>query len=242
MKQIFQTEEFAKAWNDYQSRKDPLRTELMNPILVNEIGNLSGHLVLDAGCGNGIFKNNLVNSKSRLFVEFDISAHLARIAKTNQPSSEVVVADIVGAIPYKSSSFDVVICYNVLMELPDVQRAVNELARVTKSFCFIHVVIVHPLYHLFVNDRRSKDESIFERLQRYSQDELIYLTTIPGFDNFAVHRRSISTYVNHFIRSKLTIKKMLEIPISEAVAKEDPKFTSLIGVPVFIYFKLERLA
>ncbi len=243
-KSLYQSKQFAEVWDRFQTEKeDIVRTRLMNLILIKNIGNLKGKAVLDAGCGNGFFLRSLLKLNPEKICAFDISPYFIDIAKKRykrQGSVFFKVGDIMKRIPFGNEEFDCVVCYNVLMDIPKITKAVQELARVTKSAGSIHVVVVHPIYNLFFNDVRARAECVDERLRRYTKEEGLLVKTLPGFVNFAVYRRPIADYVNEFIKNKLYLEKMLEVPISEEIAKIDKKYKERIGIPVFVYFKLKK--
>ena len=239
-KSIYQSGKFARAWHERQTKhKDFLRTDLMNPILLKEAGDLTGLSVLDAGCGNGFLLGDLVARKPNLLTAFDISSYLVRVAADGNPSADLAIGDA-AAMPYESNVFDVVICYNVLMDLLDVPGTAQELSRVAKLNGVIHVVIVHPLYNLFVNDRLAQTESTMDRLEQYVREEAIHVTTIPGFENFAVYRRPLSYYLNAFSDAGLFLIKAIEVPIDKLVAGVPPSLLEKAGIPLFVYFKVQN--
>ena len=58
---IYQSEEFAIAWNSYlEKTQDLLRTNLMNQYIVNKLNITNSSIVLDADCGNGFFINQIL--------------------------------------------------------------------------------------------------------------------------------------------------------------------------------------
>lgn len=89
-----------------------------------------GALVLDAGCGTGA---NLVLLSRRFTraVGCDLSAEAAALS-ASRGLRRVVVADL-NALPFRAGAFDAVLSSDVLeCQEVDEQRAVGELARVTR--------------------------------------------------------------------------------------------------------------
>lgn len=88
--------------------------------------------VLDAGCGSGIFTSILKELTGADIIGMDFSIrHLEIMRKKNNPV--VPVAGDVIALPFKSHSFDKVVCYSVLQFVESWQDAAKELTRVTKK-------------------------------------------------------------------------------------------------------------
>jgi len=238
---LYRSEEFSRAWHERQlSYRDFLRKDLMNQIVEEEMGDISDLAILDAGCGDGFFLGDLLEKKPSFLTAFDISPYLVRIANDRFPLTACAVGDIT-VMPYRSEIFDVVLCYNVLMALLDAPRAMQEISRVAKPNGTIHIVIVHPLYNLFANDRLAQTESTMERLRRYVREEAIHVTTIPGFENFVAYRRPLAYYLNAFSGAGLFLSKTIEIPIDEAVAETNQEGMERIGIPLFTYFRLRKI-
>jgi ubiquinone/menaquinone biosynthesis C-methylase UbiE len=238
---LYQSKEFAQAWDKYLSEEeDVLRTRMMNTLLLKNIGDLKGKSVLDAGCGNGFFIKPLLTLNPEKICAFDISPHFIDISKKRYSSVIFKIGDINKRIPFGDKEFDCVVCYSVLMDLPKIAKAVQELSRVTKESGDIHISVVHPLYNLFISEVEAQTQPVIERLKKYTVDEEILVKTIPGFNNFIAYRRPIADYVNEFIKNKLLIERMLEVPISKEIAKINEKYKERIGIPVFVYFKLKK--
>lgn len=241
MNQIYQTKKFAEKWDKYQrTKEDYFRTRIMNQIILKEIGSLKNKKVLEAGCGNGFFIDYLLKLNPKQIYGFDISPYFIDIVKKRYPNCEFKIADIMKKLPYSNNKFDCVVCYNVLMDIPKMSVAIKELKRVINKKGFIHIIIVHPLYNLFINEIKAKKERVIKRLTRYLLEESILVDTLPGFNQFKVYRRPISMYINEFIKNQLIIDKMIEIPISKKISRLNKKYKERIGIPVFLYFKLKK--
>lgn len=98
------------------------------------LGNLSGLKVLEIGCGRGGFSKYLLESGAEL-VAADFSDSAVAIAKRllqNAPHCEAIVADIQD-IPFPDNTFDVVVSLETLEHVPDPDKGLAELVRVTKG-------------------------------------------------------------------------------------------------------------
>jgi SAM-dependent methyltransferase len=83
--------------------------------------------VLEAGCGSGLVLERLAREAS-LACGFDLSSGMVRQAQ--ERGLRVLLGNITG-IPFADGSFDVVCSFKVLAHVPEVGRAISELARVT---------------------------------------------------------------------------------------------------------------
>jgi 2-polyprenyl-3-methyl-5-hydroxy-6-metoxy-1,4-benzoquinol methylase len=93
--------------------------------------------ILDAGCGNGIDSVGLARRQFRV-VAVDFSEAILREAEGNIASSGL--ADRVSlrrenlvSLSFPDGSFDYVLCWGVLMHIPEVEKAISELTRVLKQ-------------------------------------------------------------------------------------------------------------
>src|SRR5919199_1274804 len=97
----------------------PLFLELVPP---------PGRRTLDLGCGEGRVARDLA-ARGHSVVGIDASPTLVGLAREADPDGEYLVGDA-AALPLEDASFDLVIAYNVLMDVDDMAGAVREAARV----------------------------------------------------------------------------------------------------------------
>ena len=98
---------------------------------------------LDAGCGEGRVTRDLVDRGHRV-TAVDSTARLVSEAKKADSASDYARCDA-AALPFRDSSFDLVVFYNSLMDIDDMDAAVLEAARVLRPAGKLCVCITHPL-------------------------------------------------------------------------------------------------
>ena len=101
-------------------------------ILVS-LSNWEGTTVLDAGTGFGRFSRAIAEAGASVHA-VDISRGMvgtARLRTNNLVNPKWYVGDVEN-LPFHEETFDVVLCMETLMHVPDPSQAVRELARVTK--------------------------------------------------------------------------------------------------------------
>jgi ubiquinone/menaquinone biosynthesis C-methylase UbiE len=86
-----------------------------------------GRRVLEAGCGTGLILQRLAQ-EAALAAGFDLSPGMVRTARAR--GLNVVLGNIT-EIPFADGAFDVVYSFKVLAHVPDIDKALTELARVT---------------------------------------------------------------------------------------------------------------
>lgn len=87
-----------------------------------------GKRVLEAGCGTGLVLERVAPLASYA-AGFDLSPGMVRRARDR--GLDVVLGSVTH-VPFADSSFDLVCSFKVLAHVPDIGRAIAELARVTK--------------------------------------------------------------------------------------------------------------
>jgi ubiquinone/menaquinone biosynthesis C-methylase UbiE len=92
---------------------------------------------LDIGCGIGQHAIRLRRHGYRV-VAADFSPDRVRVAREHigqqGMASEIIVQreDLVSGLSFSAASFDAILCWGVLMHIPQIERAMLELIRVTK--------------------------------------------------------------------------------------------------------------
>lgn len=159
--------------------------------------------VLDLGAGMGGFAVAMQRAGERI-VAFDYNFAYCEITRTRGQRYDLNVAALVGAgeaLPFASSSFHIVTCWDVLEHVQQPEELLGEIARVLdkEGVAFMTVInryaLVDPHYHLrFVNylprplgekyivwRQRTKDSALRDK-QRLSE---MHYYTYSGFEAFA---------------------------------------------------------
>lgn len=87
-------------------------------------------LVLDAGCGSGLFSQMVIDRGAGL-IGIDAAAGLLELARKRNPGNNFLEEDLI-TLPFASDSFDVVTGFNSLQYSGDFPRALAEAKRVLK--------------------------------------------------------------------------------------------------------------
>lgn len=88
------------------------------------------HLVLDAGCGSGMFTAMAVNEGAEV-IGIDAAPGLLEVARQRNPKSNFLEEDL-EALPFENNSFDVVAAFNSLQYAGSFENALGEATRVLK--------------------------------------------------------------------------------------------------------------
>jgi ubiquinone/menaquinone biosynthesis C-methylase UbiE len=112
-----------------------------------------GTKMLDVGCGTG---HHMASLRARGFevAGVDGSEEMLEHARQNNPGEDIRLADV-EKLPFESASFDYVICIEVLRYLPNMTKAICEMARVLKpgGMCLVTAAPTFNLNGYYVINR-----------------------------------------------------------------------------------------
>jgi len=150
---------------------------------------LPGEIILDAGCGTGVFTLDILASGAHV-IGLDISLPmLVRAAqKAKGYPFQIVLADM-SNLPFQKDSFDKVVSVTALEFIKDAEGAVKELFRVAKRGGWIVVATLNSLSPWASRRRHEakKGHSLFENAIFRSPDELRSLAPVEGIIRTAIH-------------------------------------------------------
>jgi arsenite methyltransferase len=91
-------------------------------------------IVIDIGCGTGIFLEHLHNNRNKagLLVGIDSSINMLREAKRKNTDIELVLADA-EKMPFKDASCDAAFSFSVFQLMSNPRKGISELIRVSKD-------------------------------------------------------------------------------------------------------------
>ena len=98
---------------------------------------------LEVGCGEGRVSRDLTARGHRV-TAIDASSTLIHLANDADPSSNYLQSDA-AALPFAAASFDLVVFYNSLMDVDDMEGSVREAARVLRHGGKLCACITHPM-------------------------------------------------------------------------------------------------
>lgn len=113
------------------------------PAMLRLLGDVTGHRVLDAGCGSGPMTLALIERGADVSA-FDVSGPMIEIARRRLPQADLRVHDLSDPLPWDDDAFDSVVASLVLHYLSDWSKPLAELRRVLASGGRLLVSVNHP--------------------------------------------------------------------------------------------------
>ena len=148
-----------------------------------------GEIILDAGCGTGVFTLDILSSGSKV-IGLDISLPMLIRAGKNLKGYpfQMVLADMLN-LPFRKGSFDKVVSVTALEFIEDAEGAVKELFRVTrKGGCIVLATLnSRSPWALRRKAQARERHTIFEKAIFRSPDELRSFVSVEGRVKTAVH-------------------------------------------------------
>ncbi|MCQ3973440.1 MAG: methyltransferase type 11 [Anaerolineae bacterium] len=105
------------------------------PYVIGPRGMLTGHRVLEVGCGRGVGLEILLSSGAAQVTGFDLDPCMVALAQTRVAKHGERVRVFVGdaeTIDAPDADFDAVVEYGILHHVPNWPQALREIARVLK--------------------------------------------------------------------------------------------------------------
>ena len=148
-----------------------------------------GETILDAGCGTGVFVNDIIVVGAHV-VGLELSLIMLRqsLAKLSDQPFYPVQGDMI-RLPFADNSFHKTVSNTAIEFIEDAENAIGELFRVTKPGGVIVVTTLNSLSSWA--DRRQKaaqkGHSLFGQVIFRSPAELLRLAPVAGDFKTAIH-------------------------------------------------------
>ncbi|MBN1092448.1 class I SAM-dependent methyltransferase [Blastococcus sp. TML/M2B] len=155
-------------WRPYESMADEFLAHAEDgaynahydrPAVLELLGDVTGLRVLDAGCGPGLYAEELL-ARGAEVVGFDASSAMVELARARVGDrAEIRVARLDEPLPYPDASVDLVVCALAIHYVADERAAFAEMRRVLKPGGAAVVSTQHP-----TTDWLRKGGSYFDRV------------------------------------------------------------------------------
>jgi len=223
-------EKWNRAADVYAAMQEESEFVRVNKKVVTErFQSLCRKRVLDLGCGYGWYTDFFASVGANV-TGCDGAEKMLALAREKYPGCDFECTDIEKGLPYGDSSFDLVFCNQVIMDISDMEGLFEEVFRITKTGGIFYFSIVHPAFY---DCRWGKDENGFRNakimtryLSEYSFDNEFWGKTTH-------YHRTISQYINTAIEKGFRLVR-LEEPVSYDGVTKSKEF------PLFLFVELEK--
>lgn len=202
------------------------------PAVISLWHDLTNCEVLDAGCGPGVYAEELVKRGARVTAR-DIAPRMREIAKQRLGNTARVVGlDLSERLPFEDAAFDVVNAPLCLDYIRDWDHAFAEFSRVLKRGGYVVMSAMHPSF-----------DAEYYRSERYFEIEAVS-GPWKGFGEVFVmnsYRRPMAEFINAPLRAGLVLDKLLEPLPTQDFRDADPRrHAELMRRPAFLMMRLRK--
>jgi SAM-dependent methyltransferase len=192
------------------------------PFLWQHLGDdLTGQRVLDSGCGHG-WLSALIAARGAEVVGVDGSTALVEIARHDHPTLTFEVVDLVEGLPahLEAPTFDRVLAHMVVMDLPELDRLGESLARCVDPTGVVALTLLHPAFFMQrpVEDVEGGDHH--RKVRGYLQHEERWVESFGGHRHY---HRPLGFYVDWMVRHGFALVELFEPPVP--LAKPEAEWT-----------------
>jgi 2-polyprenyl-3-methyl-5-hydroxy-6-metoxy-1,4-benzoquinol methylase len=227
-------EALADGWVEWANNNDN-RLFNLDPAHLALLGDVKGKRVLDAGCGEGRFARMMAERGARV-TAFDFSPRMIEHARAAEASSplgiEYLVADMTDLSQFTDGTFDLVVAYLSLIDVPGYERALMEMARVLRTGGELHFSIVHPCFlppdatweprkpgMIPIRDA----DKLYKKIDNYFPAREVRFRMWPTAPAETInYHRPLSDYAHACRSAGLLIRDIIEpVPAAEVLAQRD---------------------
>ena len=217
----------AEAWTTLtRLGYDKYRDHINTPAFMDMLPDVTGLRGLDVGCGEG-HNTRIVAQRGARLTALDIAGRFIRDAQAQEAQEPLGITYLRAStveIPLADASFDFVMATMSMMDVPEQDRAIREVARVLKPGGFFQFSILHPCFMTprfkWVLDEAGQRVAM-ECGDYFSQEQGTIEEWIFGsapdelkerFARFRIPRffHTLSTWLNMLCAAGLTIEETAE--------------------------------
>ncbi len=215
------------------------------PYILKLLGDVRGKRVLDAGCGGG-FYSIWLSERGAKVLGIDSSEEMIHIAKGKASRRMLDAGFMVGNVSdlgIRDGVFDLVLCTLVLMDIKDLESAINELVRVTRNEGDIVVSVQHPI--LTAGDwERESGHKTFRKIDSYFAErelEAVWKNEKEEPVHFKYYHRSLQSYIQPFLKRGCVLTDLIE-PYPHRMYRilNPAEYEDTIRIPHFIILKFRK--
>ncbi len=207
----------AEQWHRSFGANDLNRCDLLDPIILQVLGDVKGKRILDAGCGDGYLSRKLARLGATI-TGVELSEKMLGFAIEEQKKVPLNISyhnANCTSLPFLSAStFDVVVTNNVIQDTADCQGAFGEFSRLLKpGGTYLHIAN-HPCFMTPVWGwvRDDKGEKLYRKVDYYFKRGPFLCPWGPrsGMEPTVYWHRTLGDIINELISCGFLIKRAIE--------------------------------
>jgi SAM-dependent methyltransferase len=227
----------AKEWTEWARSPGHDAFWAYQKSLINFIGRGQDE-ALEVGCGEGRVSRLLRRLEYRVTAS-DPVTELVKAAQEADSAHAYTVADA-AALPFRNSMFDLIVAYNVLMDVNDVSVTLKEIRRVLRPSGQLVLSIVHPFADHGIFADTGPDSPFVLRGNYFGRQRFEGAENRNGLQmHFAGWSQPLEAYVSALEDAGLAITSLRE-PLPDLADRQD-FLTQWTRIPLFLWLKAKPL-
>jgi len=205
------------------------------PFIESLIGDVGHKTILDLGCGNGqLTKKFALNGAVAVGIDGSVKM-ISKACKENTDSSAMyAVMDLTQPLPIKSRTMDIVVANMVLMDIPDIENCINEVARVLRYGGFFVFSMTHPAFFCSDWECDGSDPHAYKKVRDYLSEKC---EPICFWGETLHYHRSLSAYFDTLEKNGMCVLSLKEPVPDLNEMGEDSSLQYHLRIPSFIVLK-----
>jgi SAM-dependent methyltransferase len=197
------------------------------------MGDISGQRILDLGCGQGKATRPLADRGAQV-LGVDISERMLEIARRYEAATprgiEYRLDDAQRLDTVDDASFDGVVCFMALMDIPELAPTLRSVARVLRPGGWFVFTILHPCYNPGRSGEQAGPDGPIRTVAGYFTEGHWRSDTRTGPPGkVGAYHRMLSTYVNTLSDVGLIVERLAEPCLTGVHAERRPIWTEVPG-------------
>ena len=227
----------ADAYIAFEDAGDRNRTDLLDPVMLAECGDVSQQDVLDVGCGEGRF-TRMLNDRGARCTGVDATPAMVQTARARGGGTYAAAA--AEALPFRDATFDLAASYVVLVDVVRYADAIRECARVLRPGGRL---IAANLGFVTASQGWVRDEAgnrLHLRVDRYADEfSQVYEWVGIRIENW---HRPLANYMRAYLDAGLVLRNFLEPVPADQSLRDDPYTEDWFRVPLFNVMRWQKPA
>lgn len=222
--------EWYDAWVGPTVREDDPFFPAMEALL----GNVAGQHVCDLACGQGRVARHLAERGANI-VGIDFSARLLEIARRHEQAAPRGIvylhADARSLDGVPDSTFDGVLCFMALMDIPDLTSTLHTVARILRPAGWFAFATLHPCFHTPRSGEMVSPDGWVRTIGSYFTEGYWRSDTRAGPPGkVGAYHYTLSTYLNTLLDAGLTLEQVSEPRATPILATARPIWAEVPAV------------
>lgn len=215
-----------------------INDQVIIPEMLDILGHIAGHHVLDLACGRGDLARRLAEYGAQV-TAIDIAdeqVHFARKREAREPKGIIYhFSDSSDLSMIEDTTFDEVVCHMALMDIENLPGTITEAARVIQLGGRFVFSIMHPCFLVLDNDMHpvaGGQQGLPEGCTYFDEGSRLMDLTVDGNQKAWMFHRTLATYINAVAARGFTIRRVAEPRPSKEVVSEHPDLEPYLHSPI----------